>query len=499
MNILNAKQTKAADKYTMLQEEISSFELMEIAGNQLFNAIKAKHSSLNEFIVFCGPGNNGGDGLVIAHLLNNNGYKVFIYILKGNYTKEFTDNLTLIKENNINYIELDNSAQIKQIQVNENAVLIDALYGIGITRSLDGKAAELVTKINQLKNHKLSIDIPSGLSPDYVFSSTEKNCIKANETLTVQLPKLAFFFPENYQFVGNWSCVNIGIPEDFIKEQNCQFSFSTLNEIKQILKPRHPFGHKGTFGHGLVIAGSNGKYGAAILSSVATLKTGCGLVSAMVPDEMVFSLLSYAPEIMTINRQKTSQKNFHEYDAIAFGPGVGIDLINSQLLEQLVQNYTKPLIIDADGLTILSNNRHLYDILKPNILLTPHPGEFDRLTHKHADTFDRIQTQIRFSKKYNVNILLKGRYSSITNSKGQVWFNTSGNCGMATAGSGDVLTGIVTSLCAQGYEINDAAKLGAYIHGYSGDIAANCYSKHSLVASDITKHISDFFKNFENN
>ena len=499
MNILNAEQVKTADKYTMLQEEISSLELMKIAGNQLYNTIKSKHSSLNEFVVFCGPGNNGGDGLVIARLLYKHKTSVQVYILKGNYTTEFLYNLNLLKKTNVFIQEIDTTQQIQQLKFKSNSIIIDALFGIGLSRPLDGKASELVSIINQSKNYKIAIDIPSGLSPDYVFSSTEKNCIKANETLTVQLPKLAFFFSENYQFVGNWSCVNIGIPEDFIKEQNCQFNFSTLNEIKQILKPRHPFGHKGTFGHGLVIAGSNGKYGAAILSSVATLKTGCGLVSAMVPEEMIFSLLSYAPEIMTINRQKNSKKNFHEYDTIAFGPGVGIDLINSQLLEQLVQNYTKSLIIDADGLTILSNNRHLYDILKPNILLTPHPGEFDRLTHKHADTFDRIQTQIRFSKKYNVNILLKGRYSSITNSKGQVWFNTSGNCGMATAGSGDVLTGIITSLCAQGYEINDAAKLGAYIHGYSGDIAANCYSKHSLVASDITKHISDFFKNFENN
>lgn len=499
MNILNAEQVKAADKHTISQEEISSIELMEIAGNQLYNAIIKKHPDQKEFVVFCGPGNNGGDGLVIARLLKNNSYKTSVYILKGSYTKEFQTNLKLIKENNIDFVELESSQQIAQIRINERAIIIDALYGIGLTRPLDGKASELITKINQLKNYKLAIDIPSGLSPDYVFSSTEKNCIKANETITVQLPKLAFFFPENYQFVGDWYSVNIGIPEDFIEQQICQHRFSNLPEIKHMLKPRDPFGHKGTFGHSLIIAGSSGKYGAAVLSSVSTLKTGCGLVSAMIPEEMIFSLLSYAPEIMTINRQKNSQINHYEYDAIAFGPGVGIDLINSQLLEQLVKNCAKPLIIDADGLTILSNNRHLYDMLKPNMLLTPHPGEFDRLTHKHTDTYDRLQTQIRFSKKYNVNILLKGKYSSITNNRGEVWFNTSGNCGMATAGSGDVLTGIITSLCAQGYNIDIATKLGAYIHGYSGDVAAKHYSKHAMIASNITEHISDFFKNFENN
>lgn len=288
---------------------------------------------------------------------------------------------------------------------------------------------------------------------------------------------------------------NISSVEQFLLEQTTGYYFFNDDDIRKLIRPRDPAGHKGTFGHALMIAGSEGKSGAAILSSAAALRTGCGLLTACIPASAQTSLLTVLPEAMTMIRENdTSLPGIDKFSSIGFGPGVGMEA--SGLLD-IILHTQLPLVIDADGLTLLAKQPDLYKLLSPLMILTPHPAEFDRLAGAHVSVFARVKTQLAFSKQYQVNILLKGRYTSVTTPGGKIYFNTTGNSGMATAGSGDVLTGIITSLLAQGYEPDVAAVLGAWLHGYAGDRAAEKRSRTSLIASDIIEAIGDFFLAFE--
>jgi hydroxyethylthiazole kinase-like uncharacterized protein yjeF len=283
--------------------------------------------------------------------------------------------------------------------------------------------------------------------------------------------------------------------EQFLQEQTTGYYCFNAEDIHKLILPRDPAGHKGTFGHALIIAGSEGKSGAAILSCSAALRTGCGLLTASIPASTQSPLLTVLPEAMTLIRGKdASVPGVDKFQSIGFGPGVGME--TSGLLETVL-HAEMPLVIDADGLTLLAKQPDMYKLLSPRIILTPHPAEFDRLAGLHGSVFERIKTQLAFSKQYKVNVLLKGRYTSITTPEGTLYFNTTGNNGMATAGSGDVLTGIITSLLAQGYEPGVAAVLGAWLHGYAGDRAGEKKSKTSLIASDIIDGIADFFLAFE--
>jgi len=284
----------------------------------------------------------------------------------------------------------------------------------------------------------------------------------------------------------------------FIEEETNGFYFLSESEISELIRPRNPAGHKNVFGHALLIAGSEGKTGAAILTAKAALRTGCGLVTALIPGTAVIPLLSALPEAMSITKEEDEAAisiDLNGFQSIGFGPGVGMKAGN--MLLHLLKDSQQPLVIDADGLTLLSQKTEWYQLLTQSMILTPHPGEFDRLTKKHESLFERFKTQLQFSKTYQVNVLLKGRYTSITTPGGKIYFNATGNSGMATAGSGDVLTGIITSLLAQGYTTEIAAALGAYLHGFAGDKAAEKMSKTAMIASDIIEAIPDFFKQFE--
>lgn len=277
--------------------------------------------------------------------------------------------------------------------------------------------------------------------------------------------------------------------------------FNPINKIliRKLLHARPVSGHKGVFGHALIIAGSEGTYGAAILSSMAALKAGCGLITACVPQNALIPLLSHLPEAMTKIRkgpQDVRNLDLEIYDAIGFGPGIGTGPESTEILLYLLKNYKGSLVIDADGLTILSRNKQMYELLGANTILTPHPGEFGRLTVTDSSKNDMVNAQLNFYRKYPSVILIKGRNTTVVNDKG-LFYNTSGNNGMATAGSGDVLTGIITSLCAQDYTPGDAATIGTFLHGFAGDTAASENSMHSMVASDIIEGMKSFFKKFE--
>ncbi len=496
MKILNALQIKEVDKFCIQNEPISSFDLMQRAAKNLTKIILESCPRFEQYTVFCGPGNNGGDGLLIAANLCDAGKFVRVYITKAIYLDEFTLALKTIQSKGIEPIVLEEQVNLVDLLIHEGDCLIDALFGAGLSRPLEGFIAELVQKINSSRNFIVSIDLPSGLSPDTVFESNVYNTITASITLSIHLPKLAFMFSENGIFVGEFHCVEIGLNNDFIKEQKSPIYVDT-DLISKLIQPRSPFGHKGTFGHALIIAGSEGKVGASLLSASAALRSGCGLLTAVIPSEAITAMHAYLPEAMVISTQEFSTVDLNKFDAIGIGPGLGVDSNAYEILKLVMKIESKALVIDADAINTISLNKGLLQKLNSKMLLTPHPGEFDRLTKKHKNEFDRFKTQQLFSEKYNVMVVLKGHHTSITSPNGDCYFNSTGNNGMATAGSGDVLTGIITSLCAQGYSVCDSAIIGVYLHGYAGDVAAAKNSKTSMIASDIVHNIGVFFKTFE--
>ncbi len=502
MKIFSAEQIKRADLFTMEEDPISSLDLMERAGHVLTDRIHEIFPTTPTYVIFVGPGNNGGDGLVIARLLQQNSRSVKVYVLEAEkYSKEFQANLKRLDQT-IELIYIRNKQDVSFDKIDPNAIIIDALFGNGLNRPLDDLAAELVSRINILPHFKLAIDVPSGLSADGGHISTAKNTIMANLTLTIQFPKLSFFFAENFQFTGKWESLNISLSKKFIEKEATQHYYLDDEMIFDLISVRPAVGHKGTFGHALIVAGSIGKIGASILSSRAALRTGCGLLSLQVPSSGVSSVHANLPEAMLIadenpNFISTNVKDISQYNAVGFGPGVGKNKETANVLKSLIQNVAQPLVIDADGVNILSENLTWTSFLNGHTILTPHPGEFDRLTKKHASGEERFRTQLEFSKKTGAYVVLKGRNTCVTTPGGLAFLNSTGNNGMATAGSGDVLTGIITSLCAQGYSALHASILGVYLHGYAGDKASQSMSKSALIASDIIEHIRDFFLVFE--
>ena len=503
MKIFTSDQIKNADRFTIENEPITSSALMERAGSRLVEEVLDIFPNTQDFTIFAGPGNNGGDGLVMARLLQEKNKTVQVVLLDtGSLSPELTLNIDRWTSigNDINYIR--HTEDINNIDCTEESLFVDALFGIGLNRPLDGLAQELVQYINQQPNFKLAVDVPSGLSAEADHLSSLTNTIIAQLTLSIQFPKLAFFFAENEIFVGSWKLIDINLSSTFILNEPTNYFLLDEISIRDIIKPRDSFAHKGTFGHALIIAGSKGKIGASILSGEAALKTGCGLLTMQIPSSGVEAMHSSLPEAMVIadsHADKITDKvnDTTRYNAIGFGPGIDKHKETSDVLKLVIQNASQPLIIDADGLNILSENLTWIQFLNGSTILTPHPGEFDRLTHKHVSGIERFKTQLEFSKKNGVYMILKGHHTSITTPSGMAFFNTTGNNGMATGGSGDVLTGIITSLCAQGYSPLHACLLGVYLHGYAGDCAAAVESKTSMIASDIIEHIPDFFLAFE--
>jgi len=501
MKVFNAAQLKEADLFTLLEQNLTSTQLLERAAMAIFECINETKVNCDSFVVFCGAGNNGGDGLALACLLAKANKNVLVVLLNEKPTHAFNAELLRLQSLNVPYITIKTQSQIDDLKIEESHCIVDALFGIGISRALQGLQAGLVLKINSWPNYKIAIDLPSGLSPDASFKSSPENTIIADETITIQCPKLSFFFPENKKFIGQLKSVDIGISQAFLGNTDACCYYTTNENITALIKPRSPIAHKSNFGHALIIAGSLGKIGASILSSEAALRSGCGLVTSAIPESAIGALLIVLPEAMTLVRDDSKAFVFddiNKFNAVGFGPGVGLTEQSSILLKYLLMHHGKiPLVIDADGLTLLSQNPSWYSDLNTHVMLTPHPGEFDRLTHIHNSGEERFKTQLEFSHKNNVYVLLKGSNTCITGPNGKAYFNSTGNQGMATAGSGDVLTGIITSLCAQKYEVLDALRIGAFLHGYAGDIAAKEVSQTSLIASDIIMHISDFFLAFE--
>lgn len=496
MNIYTSEQIKNWDQYTIKNEPISSIDLMERAAF----AFSRKYFSLFPdrlvpVYIFCGPGNNGGDGLSVARILHQEGYAVQVIIceISPQFSEDFRANLRrLPKFDTIQKTFLKAGDPFPVLE--KTAIIVDAIFGTGLNRPVVSYWADLIQHINQTSNVKVSIDIPSGLpSEGLAFGES----LETNYTISFQCPKLSFFLSENSKYIGDWSVVPIGLDSSYEKRVNSNYQYITENEIRQILRPRVRFGHKGTYGHALIIAGSYGMVGAAQLCAKACLRSGAGLVTVYTPRIGYSILQTTVPEAMTLTDPEEYQiseiPDLEKYKAVAVGPGIGRTPQTINALGKLLKKTSSPLVIDADALNILAQDPSLLAFIPKNSILTPHPGEFKRLfggTKNDLETLDLLQQK---SKELKLIIILKGAYSRISFPDGNIFFNSTGNPGMATGGSGDVLTGILAGLLAQNYTPEEAALLGTFLHGSAGDIASKKWSQESMLAGEIIESLGEAF------
>ena len=501
MKIFNTSQIKEIDEYTILHEPVSSIDLMERAANGCAIWLEKRFSFSEKFVVFAGPGNNGGDGLAIARLLMEKHFgniKVFILNTGSPYSHDMRVNIERLHQAKVDLYEISQSSDMPTIE--RSSIVIDALFGSGLSRPLEGMAAKIVEHINGSGCRVISVDIPSGLFGED-NSGNSGSIIQATYTLTFQFPKRAFFYSENSVYTGMWHVIDIGLHPEAILENKTSHHYLTFEDIASRIMKRQLFSHKGNYGHGLLVAGSYGMTGAAILAAKACYMSGAGLVTCHVPERCYPIVQGAIPEaIFSMDRSPdifTGIDAGKEYDALGTGPGLGTNEVTADALEELIERFRKPVIIDADALNIISVRKDLLDKLKPESIITPHPREFDRIFGECRSGYQRNMLQAEMAKKYGIIIVLKGAFTSVTMPDGSCYFNSTGNPGMATAGSGDVLTGIILALITQGYEPANAALIGPYVHGLAGDLAAEVTGYHALTASGIIDNLGKAFKKLE--
>lgn len=495
MKIFSSTQVRKWDEYTIVNEPINSIDLMERAAKACFNWLSENLLVNNpHFVIFCGNGNNGGDGLAIARMLVQNKLPVDVYILELAQlaSANFKANLEKLHyvTPNIHFIKSVDSFPV----MNDGDIVIDALVGSGLNKPLNGDASDLINHLNFSAAKKISIDMPSGLFADNC--SIGNTILKSSHTLCIQNYKLGLLLAENEPYCGQVHILPIGLHKNFERAEKAD-ELTDFDIIKSIYKPRNAFAHKGTFGHATLLCGSMGMMGAAVLSSSACLRSGVGKLTVQIPKCGLQMMQSSLPEAIC----KIAGDEFIEYisdienfSAVGIGPGIGLQPSHKKMLIEIFEKANKPIVIDADALNCIAQNKELLKLIPQKSILTPHPLEFERLFGKRNNDFETITLVKEKSKEFNVNIILKGHFSFISDPEGKSYFNSTGNAGMATAGSGDVLTGILTGLLAQGYSPLQASVLGTYLHGSAGDIAADKYSQEALLASDIINNIGEAFK-----
>ncbi|WP_181306689.1 NAD(P)H-hydrate dehydratase [Rufibacter sp. XAAS-G3-1] len=498
MKLLTAAQTRAADAYTIAHEPLSSLALMERAAGALVRWLQQKYSPEPPFYIFCGPGNNGGDGLAAARLLHHDGYDVQVFLADTgqNASGDFTQNLERLPQA-IPVTRIQSLADIT-FQLPAQAIVLDGLFGSGLSRPLEGLYAQLVTYLNQQAATIVAIDIPSGLFAD-APTAPGNTSIQADITLTFERPKLAFLLPSSGAYAGEWHVLPIGLHQDFLAQVASPYQLLLPGTIKRLLRPRSKFSHKGTFGHALLVGGSYGKMGAITMSAHAALRSGVGLLTVQVPKIGYGILQTAVPEAMVLtdaHELHLSQfpDDLAKYQCLGIGPGLGQAEDSRLALETLFRQKLPPLVLDADALNLLASDRLLRQHLPADSILTPHPKEFERLTGPATDDFHRLQLLQSFCAEHACYVILKGAHTCIGTPTGEFHFNTTGNPGMATGGTGDVLTGILTGLRAQGYAALETCQLGVYLHGLAGDLAAEVEGETSLIASDLYKYLGAAFQ-----
>lgn len=495
---MSASQMREADRFTLINEPISSPKLMERAAFACFQWIEQKIDLKQHFVIFCSTGNNGGDGLALAKLFSKNDCSISVYVV-GNPnegSKDFKFHLEKLK--NFTLIPVHQISSVEHIpELNDPCVIIDALFGSGLNRPIEGIAKKVIERINQTHFSVISIDLPSGVFCEDISNNSEDAIVQATYTLTFERPKLSFLLADFGEKAGHWEILSIGLNQAFLDGLQSSYFYLTKSYVQSLLRKRNKFSHKGTYGHALIISGSQGKMGAAVLATRAALHSGTGLVTTFVPQCGYDIIQTSCPEALCLTSTEfdypVGDIDLTNYHSIGLGPGIGIQPGTTDLVVEIIQKATCPLVLDADALNILAQNPEWIKLVPKNTILTPHPKEFDRLFGSSKLAYDRLQKQLEKSKALSIYILLKGAHSSLSTPSGEVFFNSTGNPGMAKGGSGDVLTGMIASLLAQHYSSQEAAILGMYLHGFAGDKARKKYTEYAMSATQLIDCIPKAF------
>ncbi|MDR1437308.1 MAG: NAD(P)H-hydrate dehydratase [Candidatus Symbiothrix sp.] len=500
MKIFNIAQINELEKFTIEHLPVSSIDLMERAAIQFVKRFTEEVSSDKRIFVFAGPGNNGGDALAVSRLLSAENYVVKCYLLntKNSLSEDCEINkskVLAIPKITFNEIRTEFAPPV----IEKNDIIIDGIFGTGLNRPLSSGYAALVKYINSTGAKIYSIDIPSGLTGENGFPDTRETIVKAYRTFTFQFPKLAFLLPDSGYYTGCWEILDIGIDANGITQTDTPYYYIEKKDILPLFQTRSPFSYKNSLGHALIVAGSRGKIGAAVLCTKSCLKAGAGLVTALLPACGEAIMQTAFPEAMVIAGKDESDfiseiPDISPYSAIGIGPGIGKHTATGEVLIDILSQSQKPIVLDADALNIISQDKEWLKIVPANSILTPHAGEFDRLVGKSATSQERLQKAVDLAATLKSFIVLKGAFTAICTPERDIYFNSTGNPGMATAGSGDVLTGIITGFLAQNYTPLDAARMGVFVHGLAGDIAAKNGSQESLTAGDIIDNLSNAFR-----
>lgn len=499
MKIFPAETVQEIDKYTIENEPIASIDLMERAASRLVDWFVRNYRPHRKVVVIAGPGNNGGDALAAARMLMNRNYRVSCYLVSSSRKLSEDCQVNLDRLGEVKGDKVQRISSANDIPgLNGDELVIDGIFGSGLSRVVEGVYRNVIDMINNSGAEVISIDIPSGLFGEDNTENDPDAIIRAAHTLTFQFPFLSFFFAENEPFTGRWHVIYIGLHEEIIERKETPYKVISKDFTAGVIPDRTKFSHKGSYGHGLVVAGSYGMMGAALLSGEAALRTGAGLVSIHIPAAGYEIIQTAFPEaIVSLDPHEhvfSAPPDLEKYDAIAAGPGLGTGSLTREAIKTLLEKAKVPLVLDADALNIIGELPELVDLIPPGTILTPHPLEFDRIAGTSGNGWERHLKQKAFAEKYGVIVVLKGAYTGISLPGGEYYLNMTGNPGMATGGSGDVLTGMILSFLAQGVKPVDAAFAAVYLHGSAGDIAAEKAGEESLIAGDIIKQLGAAFK-----
>lgn len=494
LKILTTEQIRKADRATMEREPIESVDLMERAGNACADWLISRYATDRPFVIIAGVGNNGGDALVVARKLIEKEYSVKTFVVR--YSEKFATDLQV---NFDRLVRIGHEVQyiLEEGQfpaISSDTVIVDGLFGSGLNRPVEGLAATCIGQINASIADVIAIDIPSGLFAD---APTPKGSavISASATLSFEVPKLSFMLPGADEWTGTWEILPIGLDPLFIAEAKTNLYLVDHLKAYAPFFLRDKFDHKGKFGHTLIVAGSHGKMGAAVLTTRAALRSGSGLVTSYVPHVGYTIMQASVPEAMCIEDDFSeilaTVPDIKPYTTIAVGPGLGTAKKTRRMLKKLCQEFNRSMVLDADAINLMAEAGDAAEWVPKHSVLTPHIGEFERLFGTSKNEFERLVKLRKEAQSWKVFILLKGAHSALATPDGAIYFNDTGNPGMAKGGSGDVLTGIMAAMLAQTGDPFTAAVCGMFIHGLAGDLAEEFSGTHGMIASDIVDNIGE--------
>ncbi|WP_160136908.1 NAD(P)H-hydrate dehydratase [Chryseobacterium sp. c4a] len=494
MKVFTTQQIRDWDQFTISTEPISSIQLMERASMAVANWLSEHCKIHRRVVLFCGNGNNGGDGLAVARMLYLKGFDVDVFIkdFKGEFSEDALVNLKRLES--ISGVSVRTFNQIEHYKFDDKTIIIDALFGTGLSRPLHGEYKDLVDGINKKNHIKIALDIPAGLPVDGIFDDNF-SVLKADYTLTFQCWKRSFLHPETGKYTGKVIVLDIGLSKDYNEATKTDYFVIDERSVKSFFKSRNEFAHKGNYGKVIIVGGSYGKIGAVVLATKSALKAGAGLTFTFAPRCGYEIVQISCPEAMFIEGGEQWIKGFNidKGTTIGIGPGLGTHEDTQKGLLAFLEDYHTPLVLDADALNSISEDHKNLQLIPKKSIITPHPKEFERLFGKTENSFKRLELAREKAKEFSLYIVLKDHHTQVVTPEGDVYYNLTGNAGLAKGGSGDILTGILTSLLAQGYSEQETCILGVWLHGKAADFAAKKHSKESMLPTDVMDELGSVF------